>query len=475
MPPSRVRYQVLGLACALAALTYLDRAAFGAAAPLIVRELGLASVADLKWTVTAFAIAYGLFEIPSGWLGDRYGPRRILIRIVLWWSFFTALTGLVGWRVAGIALGGVGTLTIIRFLFGAGEAGAFPNIARALQNWFPPAARARAQGYVWMTARLMGGLTPLVWTLLVAGTDVSAPLMTWRAAFVLFGVLGLLWCLAFARRFRDRPEQHPGVNAAERVLIDAGRLPHASGHGDVPWSAVLFNRNLVYLYLMYFGITYGWYFNMTYLPACLENRYGVEPTSVFGSILKGGPLWLGAAGCLIGGYLTDGLYRRGVRLRWARRLPGLVGLVTCSICYLAAAGMPDALAFALAISLAAFFNDLVIGGTWATVQDIGGRHTAVVAGCLNTASSAAAALAGWMSGEVLQYFLNRRAAAIGVPADQLASYPVEKVAALVTGYETNLLIFAAVTAVAAIAWLGADAERPVESAGPPGSTGSPAL
>lgn len=446
--PTRVRYQVLVLACCLAALTYLDRACFGVAAPTIVAELGLTSVADLKGAITAFAIAYGLFEVPTGWWGDRYGPRRVLIRVVLWWSLFTALTGLVAnWTVAGYALSGLIVLNIVRFLFGMGEAGAFPNVARALQNWFPPHARARAQGFVWMSARLSGGLTPLVWTLLVAGTSVTGSLLTWREAFVFFGLLGVIWSLVFAWKFRNRPDEHPHTNAAERELIAAGREPPTSPH-RVPWLAILFGRNLFCLYVMYFCITYGWYFNMTYLPACLENRYGVEPTDVFGAIMKGGPLWLGAIGCLIGGYVTDGLLRNGVRLRWARRLPGLVGLALCASCYLLAAFMPSAWSFALAISLAAFFNDLTIGGTWAMCQDVGGRHTAVVAGFLNTSASAGAAVAGWCSGLVLDHYLAMRPAS-------------ERIAALIDGYEANLLIFAAVTVVAAVAWFGADAERQV--------------
>jgi MFS transporter, ACS family, glucarate transporter len=462
-PPTRIRYQVLGLTCTLAALTYLDRACFGAAAPTIVTELGLNSVADLRWAITAFAIAYGLFEVPTGWWGDRFGPRKVLIRVVLWWSYFTVLTGLVGWQIAGVTLGGLSFLIVVRLLFGMGEAGAFPNIARALQNWFPPQSRAWAQGCVWMSARLMGGLTPLIWTLLVAGTSMSSPLLTWRGAFALFGLLGVGWCILFAFHFRDRPTDHPDTNAAERELIAAGREPIGAAQAAVPWRSILFNRNVVCLYLMYFGITYGWYFNMTYLPACLETRYGVEPTSVIGSLLKGGPLWLGAAGCLLGGYLTDGLLRRGVRLRWARRLPGLVGLILCAVCYLLASGMPSAWSFALAISLAAFCNDLVIGGSWATCQDVGGRHTAVVAGCMNTAASAGAAVAGWISGAVLQHYLDAAAAPLGVPADALKepAYHAERTAALVLGYEANLLIFAAVTMAAVFAWLGADAERPV--------------
>jgi MFS transporter, ACS family, glucarate transporter len=441
--PTRVRYQVLGLACCLSALTYLDRACFGVAAPTIVAELGLNSVADLKGAITAFAIAYGLFEVPTGWWGDRFGPRRVLIRIVLWWSLFTALTGLVGnWTIAGYTVGGLALLTVVRFLFGAGEAGAFPNIARALQNWFPPESRARAQGYVWMSARLSGGLTPLVWTLLVAGS-----IFTWRDAFVLFGLLGGVWCLIFAWKFRNSPGEHPRTNAAERQLIAAGRETQSGPH-RVPWLAILFNRNLLCLYVMYFCITYGWYFHMTYLPDCLEKRYGVETTSIFGAIMKGGPLWLGAVGCLVGGYIGDGLLRNGVRLRWARRLPGLIGLTLCAICYLLAAEMKSAWSFALAISLAAFFNDLTIGGTWAMCQDVGGRHTAVVAGFLNTSASAGAAVAGWCSGLVLDHYLAMRPDA-------------ERAAALVAGYEANLLIYAGVTMVAAISWFGADAERPV--------------
>ena len=135
--PTHVRYGVLGLACTLSMVTYLDRACVASAAPAMVRDLHLTTEGDLKWAFAAFGFAYALFEVPSGWLGDVYGPRRILIRIVLWWSLFTALTGLVGLSVGGCVLGGLLTLSVVRFLFGLGEAGAYPNITRALHNWFP--------------------------------------------------------------------------------------------------------------------------------------------------------------------------------------------------------------------------------------------------------------------------------------------------------------------------------------------------
>src|SRR3954471_11774587 len=139
--PTKVRFGVLGFACTLSMITYLDRVCFGSAVPDLLEALGLRSEADLKWAFTAFAFAYAAFEVPSGWLGDVYGPRRTLIRIVIWWSVFTALTATVT-QAGFLFLGGLSLLVVIRFLFGMGEAGAYPNITRALHNWFPLTERA---------------------------------------------------------------------------------------------------------------------------------------------------------------------------------------------------------------------------------------------------------------------------------------------------------------------------------------------
>src|SRR4051794_6328323 len=196
--PTRVRYGVLGFACSLAAITYLDRLCIGSAAPYILEALGLSSVDDLKWAFAGFSLAYAIFEVPTGWLGDVFGPRSTLIRIVLWWSAFTALTATAGLVLPGGLVVGLGALIVIRFLFGIGEAGAFPNITRALHNWLPLTERGTAQGFVWMSGRLMGGLTPLIWMVLVERTG-----LTWRSAFVMFGVIGVCWCIAFAAWFRN--------------------------------------------------------------------------------------------------------------------------------------------------------------------------------------------------------------------------------------------------------------------------------
>jgi MFS family permease len=450
--PTRVRYGVLGFACALSMITYLDRVCFGAAAPSLVTALGLTSVGDLKWALTAFAFAYATFEVPSGWLGDVFGPRRTLIRIVLWWSVFTALTGLVSAR-GFLFLTGLGVLVLVRFLFGMGEAGAYPNITRALHNWFPLTERGSAQGAVWMSGRLMGGLTPLVWLLVVEKGGLS-----WRAAFWIFGCIGVLWCAAFALWFRNRPDEHPDVNDAERELIRAGRGV-AQLHHRVPWLRLLGSGNLWALCLMYFCGAYGWYFCINYLHSFFEQQFGVEPDSVLGSIYKGGPLWMGAVSCLVGGWLSDLFIRHTGNRKWGRRLFGVVGHGLAAACYLSCVFAPSAFTFFLGISLAMFWNDLTMGAAWATCQDIGQRYAAIVAGCMNTIGNLGGAAASWVTGSILQRALEAHAAAEGVTVESLGS--AAKAAALLPGYHLNFAMFAGVYVIAVLLWLRIDSTKPV--------------
>src|SRR3954454_14671488 len=168
--PSHVRFGVLAFAGVLSMITYLDRVCFGQVAPYIQTEFNLSDT-QLGYLFTAFALAYASFEVPSGWLGDVFGPRRTLIRIVLWWSLFTALTGMI-FPIASAPWFAFNAMLTVRFLFGMGEAGAYPNLARALHNWFPFAERGFAQGAVWMAGRFAGGVTPLiVLALLMTVTD----------------------------------------------------------------------------------------------------------------------------------------------------------------------------------------------------------------------------------------------------------------------------------------------------------------
>ena len=459
--PTRVRYGVLALACALSMITYLDRACMGLAAKPLVHDLGLTSVGDLNWAFAAFALAYALFEIPSGWLGDVFGPRSVLVRIVLWWSAFTALTGLIGLRVGGHTLGAfrLGSLAVtplavlvaVRFLFGMGEAGAYPNITRALHNWFPLGQRGVAQGTVWMCGRLMGGLTPLVWMLLVA-------VVHWRAVFAVFAAIGVAWCLVFACWFRNRPEEHRRMSPGELELIRAGRSDLQAARAAVPWSRLLGSRNLWCLWLMYACQSYGWAFYMTYLPSFLEDHYGVAASSTLGAIYTGGPLWMGALGCLVGGLATDRFVRRTGNRRLGRRLFGFLGHALTVVCFLLCPWMPNATAFFVAISLSGFFTDLAMGPAWAACQDIGRRHAAIVAGSMNMLGALGGAAAVWATGFVVQRSLSAHADGLGLTAGALST--AQRAAGEWAGYQLNFLLYAGIFVVGAVSWLLIDASKP---------------
>lgn len=452
--PSRVRLGVLALVCALSMITYLDRACFGVAAPSIAADLGLTDVSELKWAMTAFAIAYAVFEIPAGALGDRIGPRAMLLRIVLWWSACTALTGVVGLRVGGVALGGLGTLVTLRFLFGAGEAGAYPNITRALHNWLPVRGWETAQGMVFMSGRLMGGLTPLLWAFLVGGAAGSTGWLTWREAFILFGGLGVVWALVFAVWFRDRPDDHPGVNDAERALIDSKWRGRAS-RSPVPWRALATNRSLWALCIMYCSVNYAWAFNLTYLPTYIQERFALTEADKVGALYKGMPLWVGAAGCLLGGLAVNALARMLNDRRRARRTLGVVSLSTGAACWWGAVQAENIHQFCILISLAAFTIDLTLGAAWATCQDLGREHAAVTAACMNTIGTFGSALAGWLTGTLVERSI---ASASRVGGALSAS---EKRLAVLSGYDAAFGTYIAVFILAAACWLLVDPKRPI--------------
>jgi MFS family permease len=516
-PPTRVRYSVLGFACVLSMVTYLDRVCFGTVAPFIQGEFGL-SDGQVGYLFTAFALAYAAFEVPSGWLGDVFGPRRTLIRIVLWWSAFTALSGCIWpFRVdLGLFfLTGYVCLLVVRFLFGAGEAGAYPNISRAFHNWFPFTERGSAQGAVWMAGRFGGGITPLVvlaiifytpwlpagpspqdvgtvvgapaapggeWTSLATLTGVTGRVAHWRHMFWVLGGLGVLWCVGFWLWFRDRPEQHPAVNAAELALIhgvdsslrargterEPVKQPEGitsetpppvlepgpeveadapdESHSNVPWRRMLTSVNLWALCLMYFCGAYGWYFNITWLPKYLKEHYGVTAGDSHDfwkvlkvSLLTGAPLLLGALACLVGGLLTDRFIRRTGNRKWGRRLFGVVGHAMCALCWFLTLLAGNAYVFVLLIALAAFWNDLTMGSAWASCLDIGRKYSGIVSGCMNTVGNLGGAVAGFTTGLVLDHYK----------------------ANIDLGWQINFASYGMVYVLAVFLWLRFDATKPV--------------
>jgi MFS family permease len=343
------------------AVAYLDRVCISMAAPAIKADLGL-SDAQMGVVFSAFTLAYALFEVPSGWLADRFGARLTLARIVLWWSAMTAATGLAR---------GFGTLVALRWLFGMGEAGVLPSLSRAFARWLPPGERGRAFGLTIMAGALGGALTqPMVVAMLER--------FSWRQAFPIFGTVGVVYTVAWLAWFRDEPREHRGVNAAELALIGAD--PPAP-HPAVPWRRFLRSPNLVALCAMYFGAIYGWYFFLTWLPTHLLRARGFELSAV--GWLAALPLLGIAAGSLLGGALADVLTRH-FGPRFGLRAPGLVGLPLAALAIVAAVSVADPLTAALCFAAGAMLAALGVAPAWSVCLAIGGRHAGVVSGAMNT-------------------------------------------------------------------------------------------
>ena len=380
--PTTARYRVVALATALAMVTYLDRAAIGTLAPGIRRDLGLSAV-EMGWVFTAFQLAYGLFEIPTGRWADRVGTRRVLARIVIWWSVMTMATAAAFNYVIMLA---------IRFLFGAGEAGAWPGAARTFARWIPQRERGRAQGIFFCGAHLVAGLTPAF----IVGGGLMGPwpgmlrVMSWRGVFVTFGLVGLVWVALWLSWFRDDPSGHPSVSPSELALIVATQ-PREIGHGSgwAYWRTLVRNRNMNALSIMYIPNCMIFYFCITWLPTYLLERHHFNISGM--ALFAGLPLLVSMPGDLFGGWLTDRLCSR-YGLRVGRCGLGGIAYAVVGVCLVAAGMASSAVLAAVLIAAATGLTMFTLGAAWGTVMEIGGNHVGVVGGTMNSVGNLIAML-----------------------------------------------------------------------------------
>jgi len=381
--PTRVRYWVIFFAVTLAIVTYIDRVCISQAMPLMRTELHLTQV-QTGLVFSAFTLSYALFEIPGGFLGDWMGPRKVLMRIVLWWSFFTAATGWV-WNFF--------SLVFTRFMFGAGEAGCFPNLTKAFTTWLPHEERVRAQGIMWLSARWGGAFTPLLvfWVL---------QHMSWRRAFEIFGALGLVWAFFFYKWFRDNPKDKPGLNDAElRLLRGSDEL--AAGHAHIPWGKFVRSRQVWLLCGQYFCLSYGWYFYITWLPTYLKEARGLNLGTTAGlSIL---PLFLGGLGSLFCGMISPAVTRLTGSVGKTRRVMAYIGFTGASGLLILSTWFREPLYAMLAMGMASFSNDLVMPGAWGACMDVGGKYAGTLSGTMNMMGN----IGGVVSAPVIGFILTR--------------------------------------------------------------------
>ncbi|HEY5914733.1 MAG TPA: MFS transporter [Verrucomicrobiae bacterium] len=386
-PPTRARYRVIVFAVALAIIQYIDRVCISQAAPYISADLGL-SAKQMGYVFSAFTLAYALFEIPTGWLGDQIGPRKVLVRVASWWSFFTAATGWT-WNF--------GSLVVARFLFGAGEAGCFPNLTKAFSLWLPVGDRTRAQALMWMGARWGGACAPLLVVAVMA-------FVSWRAAFFVFALLGVVWAVIFWRWFRDDPREHKGVNASELALLKANEQ-NVHSHANVPWRRLARRGTIWLLGAQYFCLSYGWYFYVTWLPTYLKDARGMDiktnplmkwladvleaglspelTLKMLAAALAGIPLLFGGVGSFVAGILSTRLIVSTRRVTLVRRTFGFVGLTGAAVLLIVSFYLRDPLLAMLSMGLASFFNDTTLPGSWATCMDVGGKFAGTVSGSMN--------------------------------------------------------------------------------------------
>jgi MFS family permease len=298
----------------------------------------------------------------------------VLAQIVLAWSVFTALTG-AAWNLV--------SLWVVRFLFGAGEAGCFPNLTRMLSAWLPLRERVKAQALMWAFARWGGAVTPP----LAFG---AITLFGWRWSFVAFAALGLVWCGAFLAWFKNDPADHKAVNAAELELLQDSRFL-VSRHGDERWTRVLLNPRIVLLVVQYFCFSFVWYFYVTWLPLYLTEARGQSPHAAAGYAVL--PLLFGGVGSLISGFLPLWLPRRRI---------ALAGFTATAVLLFVVAHLKSVAPAMAAMAAASFFSDLTMPISWNACVEIGQRYTATVAAAMNMMGNFAGFVAPVVGGIVLQ-------------------------------------------------------------------------
>ncbi|AHF91463.1 MFS transporter [Opitutaceae bacterium TAV5] len=419
----KYRYRVLGFLFFASVITYVDRVCISVAGHTIQEDLGL-SLEQWGWVLGAFVLSYGLFEVPAGAMGDRIGPRRVLTRIVGWWSVFTALTGMAqGFR----------QLVVVRFLFGMGEAGAFPNFSATIARWFPVHERARAQSVVWMGSRVGGAVAPVL----------VIPLQQafgWRTSFYVFGAVGLVWAVVWCVWFRDKPSEKRGVTPEEvreieGAAVDSGAAAHV--RAGTPWKQLFGKANLWWIMLMYHANAWCGFFYLTWMHIFLAKGRGFTPGELVA--LSWMPFVFGAVANLAGGFASDLLVKR-IGLKWGRRLLGFGGLGMATVFLTLTIFTEGKLLTVVYLALAYGCSDFALPVAWAVCLDVGAKNAGVVTGAMNMAGQAGSFLTTVLFGYIVVAF---------------------------GSYNAPLVPIALMSLVGTLAWLRIDPTKPLVADTPP--------
>lgn len=356
---TRVRHLVVASLFVFSFLTIVDRVAISAAKPYMATELGISDVA-FGFIFGVFALGYAAFQVPSGWAADRYGPRAFLTSIVIAWSLFTGLTGL---------LTTASQLIAVRFLFGAAEAGIYPTATRAIYNWVPRRDRGAAQGLIFVGSRLGAAFG-------LSLVSVAIALVGWRGTFGVLAVVGIVLATGWALWFRNKPSEMPSVSAAERAYIQGGEV---AASAVVPVGR-LWSLDAVLLGVQYFASNFTFFIAFSWLLPYLHSHYSL--TAAEAGLYASLPLYFGAAGNYLSGALVDALYRRGL-WRFSRVFPAMLGFGLGIAGLVAVPSMATVTGAVICFSLATLGVDMTLSPSWTTCQDLAGPRTGVLSGAMN--------------------------------------------------------------------------------------------
>ena len=352
----------------LTLLLYIDRVCISSAKDAISGDLNFTDI-QMGWVLSAFALGYALFQVPGGAMGDKYGVRKVMTSIMVVWSIFTALTG-AAWSYS--------SMLICRFIFGAGEAGAFPNISRAAYSWVPLKERGIFQGINFSGSRLGAAFAlPLVAFLIDA--------WGWRAIFYFFGVIGLLFAILFYVFFRNKPEEHSGLTNVEKEFIIKNRQQEEEkSAARLPLKTILKSKNVILVMIQYVGSNFIFFFMLTWLFPYIKAKYDLNlVTTGFYAML---PFLAGAVGNWVSGYTVDAIYKKG-NWKLSRQVPAIIGFILVVIGILTSLYMETALGAVLCLSVAIFGADMTLSPSWSFCMDIGKENSGKVSGMMNMAGN----------------------------------------------------------------------------------------
>jgi MFS family permease len=378
-PPTRARFVLALWLCGLSTILYLDRICMSQAVEPIQLEFKLSNT-EMSYVMMAFTLAYGLFEVPSGRMGDRYGSRSVLTRIVIWWSVSTALTG---------AVTGFVTLLLVRFLFGVGEAGALPNATRVIARWYPLHERGRIQGVMLSFAQFGAVIAPVGAAFLIGQ-------LGWRWSFSVFALLGVVWAVGFWRWFRDDPAEHPSVNAAELNIIQNNRPIATLVHTPIPWRAVRTNRGIIVLSGIMICSAFFTYFFYSWFPKYLTNarNFSNHEAGRIASLVLAGS----AAGTLLGGWLADRVPRWSSNPLAARRYLSVTCYLVAALCLYLGIHSDNPITLTAMCGASIFAMHVTLPNWWSVAIPQCGRHIGSLSGLMNGCGAIGAILSQWFVG-----------------------------------------------------------------------------